>query len=160
MNEMLENKSKIAVFWQRVSKTKSCWNWIGCSGGYKNRYGVFNLKINGKFLNRYCHRISYMIHKGDIGDKFVCHKCDNPKCVNPDHLFLGTHDDNMKDMVAKGRSNIGSNNGMSKLTIDKVRTIRNLINNGKSTHEVAKKFGVRASAISRIANYKRWSALK
>lgn len=74
-----------------------CWEWQGVM--HHSGYGCF--KEMGKFT--YSHIASYRAFKGETGGKFVCHSCDNPKCCNPDHLFLGTHQENMDDMKAKGR---------------------------------------------------------
>lgn len=75
-----------------------CYLWLG---GYSSRgYGQF--WIDGKTVG--AHAASYYIHKGDLNGLFVLHKCDNPSCVNPEHLFLGTHQDNMDDMKSKGRA--------------------------------------------------------
>lgn len=92
-------KKTIDAFWKKVEKTDSCWNWQGCldSDGY------------GRFQFNYqrwkTHRLSYHVHKGSIPlDMCVCHSCDNPKCVNPDHLWLGTTQDNTRDRTLKGRT--------------------------------------------------------
>lgn len=85
-------------FFDKVDKTEDCWNWTASSRG--QGYGAF--KINGKVID--AHRVSWTIHFGEIPNGlFVCHKCDNKKCVNPDHLFLGTQKDNMNDCLQKGR---------------------------------------------------------
>jgi hypothetical protein len=87
-----------ARFWVKVKQKVQCWEWTGCLN--KNGYGTFNLKEE-----TLVHRISYQIFHGKLEKNIqVLHKCDNPKCVNPDHLFVGTHSDNMKDKVSKGRS--------------------------------------------------------
>lgn len=99
------------------SKTDGCINWIKSTNGQK--YGT--LRVDGK--KEYCHRVSYILHYGEITNKDmkVCHKCDNPSCINPYHLFLGTQSDNMKDCYDKGRSKIkphsmkGADNPSSKL---------------------------------------------
>jgi len=83
-------------FWNRVKKTNKCWLWLG----YKDPNGYGNLNIGGKaYLT---HRVSYYIHFGSIPKGMeICHHCDNPSCVNPKHLFLGTHKDNMHDAIKK-----------------------------------------------------------
>ena len=88
-------------FWKFILKEDSCWLWMGTTNG--DGYGRF--KIAGRLVG--AHRFSYYLHKGPVGDRQVLHTCDRPNCVNPEHLFLGTHSDNMKDMYDKRRHGNG-----------------------------------------------------
>jgi HNH endonuclease len=96
-------------FWTKVRKTKSCWIWTGSKT--TAGYGVFDLESYGK--NRiYAHRWSYKQYIGELKTgHFVCHKCDNPPCINPSHLFLGTPRDNVTDCINKGRDRTRFNLG-------------------------------------------------
>lgn len=97
---------RFARFFERSG---GCWNWLG--GLFKETgYGKFNAGKgeNGKTITAYAHRVSYELHTGPIPEGMqVLHRCDNPRCVRPDHLFLGTQLDNMRDMIAKGRHDNG-----------------------------------------------------
>jgi hypothetical protein len=84
--------------------SSGCWLWTGNFG--RRNYGIVgNFSLAKKLKIYQAHRLSFMIHKGEIPDgMFVCHTCDNPPCINPEHLFLGTHYENMQDMISKGRA--------------------------------------------------------
>ncbi len=136
-------------FWPKVDKTgnKGCWQWTSTLD--YTGYGRFH--VSPQQRGAMAHRYSYELHYGSIPEGFDClHKCDNPACVNPDHLFLGTHQDNMTDMVKKGRV-------AKKLTKQDVLNIRQLYTSRKwRQKEIAKRYNVHQSHISYIVNYKYW----
>lgn len=144
-------------FWKHVDKKldNECWEWKGAKvrGGYGN-IGTIEKK------NARSHQLSWEIHNGEIPDGMcVCHICDNPICVNPNHLFLGTLRDNAQDMIKKGRRHDtgGENNGHAKLTWRKVRAIRKRYIPYKITQQkLAKEYGVTTSIISEVINGNTW----
>ena len=156
---MSKTKTPIEVrFWSRVQKTDDCWLWTGFR--MKNGYGTIG---SGHGANkRTVHRLSYELANGPIPDGLlVCHKCDVRNCVRPDHLFLGTHADNMADASAKGRTNRsgmpGSKNGRAKLTEDDVRNIMSKLNSGVSCTDLARYHKVSKYTISHIACGHTWT---
>lgn len=145
-------------FWNKVVKGVSCWEW---SGGKKGSlgYGSLHTKIDGKNLSVYAHRFSWELHNGPIpSGMIVCHTCDNPLCVNPDHLFLGTHKTNSEDRISKGRlgktGRSGSANSQAKLTEEDVLEIRASV---LTARELSEKFHIDKSRIYQIRNGKGWS---
>lgn len=144
-------------FWPFVEKSASCWLWSGCKG--HGGYGIIG--HNG---NIGAHRVSYMLHKGEIPEGiFVCHTCDTPACVNPDHLFLGTTDDNIKDAAAKGRMQHGEECHSAILTEIIVREIRKLYVPGSRTHgcpALARRFRVSTGSVQDVINGKNWRHVK
>lgn len=119
-------------------------------------YGEFS--ISRFSSNQLAHRVSYQIYIGEIPKGlFVLHKCDNPKCVNPDHLFLGTQKDNVHDMYKKERDSVkGIDSHFSKLDEEKVLLIRKEYSYGMSQRELSEMFNVDPSNISYIVNRKSW----
>lgn len=142
-------------FFQKVQVTQGCWNWLGKK---KKGYGLLYV---GEGKDRFAHRISYQIHFGELPDDMcVCHACDNPACVNPGHLFLGTHADNCADKVAKDRHAKREEIGTAVLTSDCVDDIRRVYVKGSrdfGTPSLAKKYGISTTQVWNIVNNKRWS---
>lgn len=146
---------EIERFFSSVDKTESCWNWTG----YCDANGYSRITIRSElFLG---HVLSYLLHYGPIPDKLhVCHSCDNPKCVNPKHLWLGTHQENMKDRNEKGRCGVSGRYGedinTSKLTEEQVREIRSCVEKGAKQTQMAKRFGVSRSTINSLIKRRTW----
>jgi hypothetical protein len=128
-------------FWEKVKKSDGCWLWTAGTNGK----GYGKIRINRKDVTT--HRVSWEMRNGPIPDGMcVCHKCDNPLCVNPDHLFLGTHAENMRDRDLKGR------NAATKLSAEAVREI---LTRKESQSAYAKKFGVAQPTISMVQSGQR-----
>lgn len=149
----IPSRDKIAKrFWAKVDKTNNCWNWMGAlrRGGY----GIIG--IDGKTIA--AHRLSWELHFGRIkGGLFVLHHCDNRRCVNPQHLFLGTQKDNLQDAARKGRvwRARGKNNGGTVWTNKQLLEIyRRYIVGGISQAQLAREYGVKPSAIYRVIRKK------
>lgn len=135
-------------FWSKVRKGRWCWTWTAAFGQGQSGYGCF--RQNSPRRTSPAHRVSWTLACGPIPEgKWVLHRCDNPACVRPDHLFLGDHDDNMADMAKKGRA------GRSKLTPRQVRMIRSRYAHGGVTNtQLAVTFDLCQAAISNIINRK------
>ena len=148
-------------FWKKINKTDGCWEWLG--GTDRRGYGRFYINRNGVGRTDGAHRVSWEFANGKIPDGlFVCHRCDNPSCVRPDHLFLGTYQDNITDMVKKGRNKYpvlyGEDSPRSKLTQDQVDEIRKrYIPYKVSSIDLAKEYGTSQSNIDRILKHKTWN---
>jgi hypothetical protein len=138
------------------NKNTGCWEWSAALDG--KGYGV--LRDGAKLIR--AHRASYQLHIGEIPKEMcVCHKCDNPLCCNPEHLFLGNAQDNINDKVAKGRAKGGSNKGIAnskaKLSEPQVLFIRWLCNFGMMPQrEIGEVFGVGIDAVQRIHQRITW----
>lgn len=158
----------------QIKIEKDCWIWQGTIN--KSGYGYVNYE--GKEVK--AHRASYEIFKEKIKDNMhVCHSCDNRACVNPEHLWLGTPFQNMRDAAKKRRlpgpakwseekkkamkgkikipDNRGEKSGLSKLKESDIYEIRDLLTGGMSLSQIGKKFGMSSGSISRIKNRKRWA---
>lgn len=136
-------------FWSKVNKIPyGCWEWMAGGGG---GYGI--VRYGGRKVG--AHRVAWMITFGDISEgMFVCHRCDNPKCVRPGHLFIGTPVDNVRDMIAKGRRVIVPHDSYNAvITYEQAEEIRrDYVPRVKTLKYFAEKFGVSEVAV--------WYALK
>ena len=145
-------------------ETKNCWIWIGVLD--RKGYGKIGLKVDNKHKTILAHRLSFELHYGKIKDKMViCHSCDNPKCVNPKHLWQGTQSDNIKDMFSKGRDNLpnqkGEQNPRSILNWKEVREIRRSYKKSKNKRvltqaNLANEYNVSRQCIQSIVNNHNW----
>lgn len=147
-----------ADFWRQVDKSGECWNWIGAypGGAGGRRYGRFG--YGGRKVA--AHRFSYELANGPVpAGMHVLHRCDNTRCVNPSHLFLGSHTDNMRDMFGKGRRRIlkGADQGRAKLTDSAVRSIRAEYAQGARQTALAAQHHVDQTTISKIVLRKAWT---
>lgn len=158
-------EQQIELFWSKVAITSDdkCWLWLAS----KNNKGYGQKMLNGQIT--LAHRIAWTLPNYIIPDGlFVLHSCDNPSCVNPKHLFIGTNQENMDDMVKKGRyivrdrtNSKGEKNSKHKLTALQVLEIRRCYEaNEMNTPQLAVKYGVNKSSIARVINKKAWKDLE
>lgn len=145
-------------FWARVDQSGDCWVWTRA----RSAAGYGQMSVDGRV--EYAHRIAWRLTEGLIPPGFhVLHRCDNPPCVRPVHLFLGTNNDNVADMVQKRRNRVphpsagGSSNHQAKLDLDTVEVIRRLYAAGDATEEkLAARFAVHQTTIGRIVRGVTW----
>ena len=154
-------------FWDHVApgNSRECWEWEGAT----DRFGYGFLYVQRKpVVWAKAHRLSWEIHNGAIPEgKYVCHRCDNPHCVNPAHLFIGTVRDNNADRHAKGRSRggrtgnhldkSGRGNPNAKLSEEDVRAILAVLASGRSHTVTARMFELSEGTVSNIASGKHWA---
>lgn len=146
---------------RRRGGMSECWPWRGYL--LPRGHGQILVRSRGKWATALAHRVAWAIEHGACPprDLCVCHRCDNPPCTNPRHLFLGTQAENIADMDRKGRRvtgnrPLGEDNNMSKLTTSDVVEIRRLCAAGAAQRGVAARFGVTQSAVSVVVRRKSW----
>lgn len=146
---------------EKCPKT-GCWNWV--KSMYAHGYGRIPIKIDGAWKHRPAHRIGYQLLVGKIPKGLQAnHKCDNRKCVNPDHIFIGTQKENMDDMKAKGRHMYGEGHVHSLLTENAVRYVRrNYVPRHKEYgfSSMGRRFGVDAETVRDAYTRKTWAWVK
>jgi len=148
LTSYIENKVNRSYDSNILCDLNECWEW---NKSTNHKYGLLSFNNNKGIA----HRVSYIIKNGYISkDMIVCHKCDNPSCVNPNHLFVGTYSDNAKDAVSKGRY---GNNGKCERQIfneEQIKEIQNMFNNGITKTEIAKKIGCNRQQLNIAFCYK------
>jgi hypothetical protein len=142
-------------FWSFVDKRgpDDCWEWQGSRSSARG-YGYFQVGASTKWL---AHRFVMGVTDGSI---FVCHRCDNPPCVNPAHLFLGTHRDNVRDSVRKRRHTHGEQHPNAKLTEQAVRDIRRMKQGGEKIATIAARFGITKAHVHDVLNGTVWGHVR
>ena len=160
----IEWAEELTRFWLKVkvADANECWEWQ--AGLFSNGYGQY--RVGKKKVK--AHRFSYRIFYGKIPDGLcVCHICDNPKCVNPVHLFLGTHKDNSNDRDRKKRGcynncqpQPGAKNGSSKLNPNQVISILNFCASGISLEKISQAFNISKSQVRNIKHRRSWQCLQ
>lgn len=157
---MIDERTK-KRFWSKVDKRgpNDCWEWQGGIDG--KGYGAFwDIKNKRQII---ASRMAYIITNGSIPNgKMICHKCDNPRCVNPIHLYAGTAHDNMVDKVRRGRANTprGEKHGASKLTRTQVLEIIELRKKGEKLDKIAERFSISFQHVSDICHRRKWGWLQ
>lgn len=150
-------RERFEAKWKRDAKT-GCWLWQASFAGK----GYGQIRVPGTRRNVYAHRLSYELYKGPIppGAQLL-HSCDNPACVNPAHLSVGSSGDNHQDMKAKGRHLFGERNKQSRLTEKQVVALKAMLaNSDLSQREIAQAFGVSQVQVSRIKRGLRWERVR
>jgi hypothetical protein len=155
LKSFIPSDNDLENFWSQVTKTDACWIWTGKQLSGKGKgYGYFT--FSG--IKVFCHRFSYQLYKGRIpAGSVCCHSCDNPSCVNPDHLWAGTQAQNIKDMVNKKRNSSGFKITSAKLKPEQVQQIRHIYSLGGITQkQLGIQFGVSLPTINDVVTRRHW----
>lgn len=137
-------------FVARIEIVGECWEWLG-----EINHGYGRIRVGGKKMR--AHRVAFWLANGlDPGELLVCHTCDNKKCVNPLHLYIGTNQDNSDDAVSRGRTTRGDGHPKNKLTPEQVAMVLATAGQRGSGRRLARQYGVSPAAISAIRHGKNW----
>lgn len=143
-------------FWSKVDISEGCWNWKAglISSGYGSAYSP-------TLGPQAAHRLAWILTNGEIPDgMYVLHKCDNKKCVNPDHLYLGTQKKNLQDAKDRGLTNTGEKHWNTSITESEVKLMRSLYKSGTPIKMIADIFNITYKNTWQILKFKRWKHLK
>ena len=152
-------RNEMDRFIEKVNKgadnEKDCWIWTAST--YRGGYGHFRRWVDGKWKMYKAHRYAYEAFKGPLDAKLlVCHTCDNPSCVNPAHLFVGTAKENMQDMIKKGRKSISRNPKHKWLDRETVKSMRRDFEQGMKQAEICIKYEHSRAQVSRVVLHQIW----
>lgn len=144
-------------FWKQVKKTDSCWLWAGPMD--RDGYGIFRGAVAGVIFSK-AHRFSYALHTGDLLHGMqALHTCDNPRCVNPSHLFSGTNADNMADKVRKGRSRAPAGEHHHGVVLTELQ-VKAILKDPRPHAQISVDYGVMPSTIGSIKQKVSWKHLE
>lgn len=152
-------KPKAVRFWAKVQKTDGCWLWTGAKRSGTHTYGVLRTGPRSGGTDEVAHRVSWELHIGPIPPGlWVLHHCDNPPCVRPDHLYIGTASDNVADRQRRHRhwSHAGEHHPFHKLTEQDIRSIRSARAEGQLLREIAARYNITIGAVANIAARRSW----
>ena len=163
MKKLSRKRAPVEVrFWRQVEKSEGCWLWIGHR--QPSGYGRMTVPVGGGHRKVRAHRVAWELHNGPIPDGMqVCHRCDNPPCVRPEHLFLGTSQDNTNDKIAKGRRRTGNMpkgpaHSKAVLSQEQAEAIRRAVAAGEFQTAVARRLGISRSTVVRVVSGRRYAA--
>jgi hypothetical protein len=151
-------------FFAKIQKGDGCWVWTAAIRHGYGAFGIWSVTSKRRFVAQ-AHRFSWEVHNGPAPEgRFVCHHCDNRACVRPDHLFLGTHEDNMADMARKGRhpgaGMRGEEHPRARLSAEDVRFIRAAYGVSHGSAALAERFHIAQGYVRQIVTRKAWSHIQ
>jgi hypothetical protein len=157
-NRTIADKNRLPLakrFWSKVDKSGACWLWTGCVRRLNDNYKQPWFTVNK--IGRRAYRVAWELTNGPIPPGLqVMHDCDNPVCVRPDHLRLGTQQENMRDMVSRGRSASGERHSQAVFTLAEARRVKAMVASGVRVCDIAKALGHKYATVYGIASGTTW----